>query len=319
MNTERIVMTNEYLAKCETMLENMKLACSEVRTLGYSWNKACERHGIDHLKARSILLKSLSNCTELEPLDETLLEDAYDGSWYVYRSVFGAYNLEGRSLPYDYEASVDYVLKTLDSELEDVARRHFGLKPYKELQCYREIAEAYGIKENRARKMLQDALRALRKKKTQEILLFGLSKYQTIQDNAKREYEAELAAVKAETDLMVQKRRREHERLIKKLEDRPFKEAVGMMTKEGVAKELGKISISTLNLSIRPYNLLRRNGICNMYDIIMAEAKGIKEIRGMGCKSAAEVEELCDKWVKENFYGMTPSEMKDLIEKEVLV
>lgn len=316
MNNERTVMTNEYLAKCDMILEDIQTVCREVCNLGYSWNKACERHGINPVKARSVLLSTLPNCTKLEPIDETFLEDAYDGGWYIYRAVFGYYNLENHSLPYDYEASVDHVLKTLDNELEDVVRRHFGLNPYKEMQCYKEIAGAHGITENKARRMLQDALRILRRKKTSEVLVHGLSKYQIMQDNAKREHDAELIRMKEEYDIAMEKRRKEHEQLMEKLEDSTFSEAVGTLTGEENVKELKEMSIDVLDLSVRSYNALYRNNIQNMYDVVMTEPGELSRMRGMGQKSMEEVKEACVRWAGDNFYGMSPSEVRDMIKKK---
>lgn len=315
MNNERTAMTNEYLAKCDVVLENIKLACKEVCS-GCSWNKACEKHGIDPSKARNLLLKTLPNCAKLEPLDETLLEDAYDGSWYAYRDIFGCYDLENHSLPYDYEESVDHVLKTLDSEHEDIARRHYGLSPYGEKQCYREIAEDHGMTESKARKMLQDALHSLRNKKTREILVYGLSKYQVMQENARKEHEAELARIQTEHDVMMEKRRREHEQIMEKMENSTFSEAVEILSEGDYAKALESTPIAVMGLSVRAYNALRRNNAVSMYDVIMAGHNGLKKMWRMGRKSIEEVEKACSRWTEENLYGMSPSEVKDKIKKK---
>lgn len=212
------------------------------------------------------------------------------------------------------------MLKTLDDELEDAVRRHFGLNPYKEMQCYKEIAEAYGVTENQARRMLQNALRILRRKKTSEVLVHGLSKYQIMQDNAKREHDAELVRTKEEHDIVMEKRRKEHEQVMEKLEDSTFSEAVGTLTSEEIVKELKEMSIDVLDLSVRSHNTLYRNNVHNMYDVIMTEFKELNRMRGMGYKSMEEVKEACNRWAGDNFYGMSPSEVRDTIKKkEVLV
>lgn len=54
---------------------------------------------------------------------------------------------------------------------------------------------------------------------------------------------------------------------------------------------LKEISINDLDLSVRPYNVLRRNGIHNLYDLSQCTEDEVMSMRDMGRKSFGEVKD----------------------------
>ena len=164
----------------------------------------------------------------------------------VYRVVFGVPRTEQCEMPEDAEQTIAYILETLTPREKDAIVRH-----YARMETQREIADAYGVTEPRARQIVMKALRKMRHRSRSEALVLGI-----------REYE---------------RRKTINQQRIE----------VAVKTMSALAEE----ELWILGLSVRAYNCLCRAGCRSVLDVVEMNPSQLYKSRGIGRTVAREIKD----------------------------
>lgn len=164
----------------------------------------------------------------------------------VYRVVFRVPRREHCEMPEDAEQAVAYVLETLTPREKDAIVRH-----YARMETQREIADAYGVTESRARQIVMKALRKMRHRSRSETLMLGVRESESRKTINQQRIEASVKA---------------------------------MCTLAG--EELG-----ILGLSVRAYNCLYRAGCRSVLDVVEMNPSQLYKSKGIGRTVAREIKD----------------------------
>lgn len=80
--------------------------------------------------------------------------------------------------------------------------------------------------------------------------------------------------------------------------------------------EMSRHSICELGLSVRPYNVLQREGYLTIDKVAQLSEADFAQMKGLGRKSVIEIKESVDSWIQENIvFGRDP--IKDCIDPDI--
>lgn len=310
--TQRTQLTNDKLQKSVNILQNIIEVCNMCSTKDITWTQACRAKNLDPLKTRRMLL-NLHKCEDSGiPLDEMEIEGIYDGYEAFYQSLLGDKTFARAALPFDYKESVDYVIKNTDLNDNEalVVMRYYGIVDF----CQHETLEAIGkdlnVTRGRVNNINAKALYKCRSKEHFDILKLGLSKYNLLQEQTKQAHDKELEHLKTEHQALMDKQNNKHDERMQIIASKPSNEVIIEMLPDNVQSILEQTPIAVLKLSVRPDNALRRDGRCNLFDVLkVADKSLLLKIRHMGKQSADEVMEKMDNYINER-YHMTADKLR---------
>ncbi len=307
-------LTEERLKEAESILAGIADACNQCYTGESSWSQACQKHDLDPLKARRVIL-SLYKCTgKAEPLSE-FLEDIYDGYEKFYRDVF-CVDAKTRqiALPYDYKETVLYVLKNRDltTEKESVAlMRKYGIGDYEFPETLSDIGKDFNVSRSRISQIFRKALRKCRHHSRAVILEKGLERYNLDEKYKKDLHEQDLKAAEEEWKKEIEK-----EKGVEKRKLHPYIDDV--INIDDVIKQLSDTSIDELELSTRSYRILIRgiervfNPDLSIMDLLKYSKEDFMKIRNAGVVSVNEIVEKLDKYMISRF-SMNTSDLQSYL------
>lgn len=162
----------------------------------------------------------------------------------------------------DFKGTMEYVLSTLIDRERMVLMYRF-----KELKTFDEIAEILDVCRERARQINNNALRKLRHPSRANYIRYGINAYI---ENLKADYERTLDIINknlAIANIELNAIKKESEPL----------------------KEIPTIYLEDMDLSVRPYNCLKRAGINTLADCLTLTYDKLTKIRNLGRHSTEEI------------------------------
>lgn len=287
--TKRTVLSDDNIDSYIGLLNNVIDVLKSTKDNKTSFTSACKDHGLDSVKVRQILL-SLSKCqSNIVPLHELIVDD-FDRYESFYSAVFGEKDIikVRAKLPYDYKESVEYVLNNtgLTDRQIAVLRHRFGFTEDEECLTLEAVGKIYNVTRDRIRQIEAKALRVVRYPERCRILTKGVSVYLYEQEQKKQI-----------RDKLIETEQQRYQQMLEKEIQKT------QVDKSELRCILKDTSITELNLSIRPYNCLRRTGIKTIGETLELTTDELKTIRNLGRNSLCEIQEKCEEYLLK--YNMT--------------
>ena len=190
--------------------------------------------------------------------------------------LFGFCEDSDRRLPDDYSGSLEYVLITMLTEVEQKAIR----LRYQEGLTYREMSEVLGVERGKVEPILRKAFRKLRHPTRSRYLLYGVSGYlnrfcqrceeTTYNEGYQKGYQEGFAKGQEECGASTQ------------AQQNPPVEECGTIQESDL--------IDCLDLSVRTYNGLKMANINTIGELITKTRSEIFQLRNIGVRSLNDLE-----------------------------
>lgn len=302
----RTKLTDEYLEKAINTLQYVISACKAVKDGRMTWVEACQTNDLNTRNTRLMLLKNVPGCAgALPPLTELEPDNMCDGYEKCYNAIFGTRVTDKFSLPVDYEDALKQVLDGITPEYAQIIKLHFGICGQGGLNLsFEAIGEKLGLPREKVRQKEAKGICECRSRKNMIILQYGPKEYAVMHQLEEERRKQKIICMREEHDRAMEKLRKAHEKRIGEIEEDPV---------YFIFKECKETTIRRLDdhLSIRSVNALKRAfSIKTVYDLIMLEEKNIRQIRGIGKETLANIKDSLRTYL-DTKYGMTADELRE--------
>ncbi len=189
----------------------------------------------------------------------------------------------------DYEDGLNYALSTLKEP-----EREFLIYYYRDGYTLAKIGEICGKTRERVRQIIAKGLRKLRHPARRKYIIYGLKGADMVEEAKilKSQIEINNKVIEKQTELI----NRQEEKLMNGCYNAKDRNELA------ICMRMDATSIDELNLGVRAYNCMRRQGCETVMDVIKRLRAGeIHTIRNLGKKSAAEVVNRINDFCGESF------------------
>lgn len=290
----------ELLQSALLYIKEIEEAINEILN-GSTVSSAVRRHNIRRSSFENIIQgKFFMNKAKTTALPLKLSDYLLSPEEKLYRYVFGGdYPLS--EMPPDYSESIEKVFENIGDTLSDILRQRFF-----DGYTLEAIALLLGCTRESVRKMESRGIMALRKYPNSKILIYGLSKYQKVENQEKEAQRIKLETTMLATenelksysvefllllkskidDILNDKNSIDYEKLdMNHIIQETLKKAVKLRPEAPISS----LALHHMGFSTRLLNCLLRGGYRTLFDMENVELKSFYQIRGFGKHSMDEL------------------------------
>lgn len=302
---ERTQLTEAKLDETVGIMQDIIKACNYVALGKVSWSEACRAHNLDALKIRQLILLNIHKFRDRrKPLADVDIGEIYDNYEKFYQAVFGDRTLEQATLPTDYKATVDHVLKStgLTERESFVLMHHFGIGDVDVPSTLEAIGNMVGTKKEAVRQHEAKALQRCRQKPRTDILRKGIAAY-SVEAFQKAQLEKQaLEHMREEHEALMAKRDEEHKKKMELIDSGTYEEVLVKTMPEDIPGSLRGTPIDVLGLTARPYNALYRADVDNLLEVLRRYGEdSLLMVCNMGKLSKEETVEKFETYVLDTY------------------
>lgn len=299
MESNRTLLTNELLNQKIAIFKDIVICLEEIAKQpekgGVPATSICLSHGVNFLVLRRLInFKEIDKIRIDSVIDHHDIEIKDNPFERLYRAIFGLSENDAINYPNDLEESTEYSLDAYLSTREaDVLKYRFGLYDYS--KTLEEIGEMFNLSKSRVRQIEIKALRKLRGNKSSMIIKDGLNEYEKEKAEKELQEKQKLEQLKEfVNDLQIICNNKSS---FSTFDQKKIVHLVYELTKD--------ISLVDVDMSTKLKNCIGRSKYLSLssdslFDLFIIDDELLKSIRNFGDSKLAEVEALCDSFLKLN-------------------